>query len=504
MERNNSRKKHAQIMFTPQNLHDYQKEAVLHMLYNDNAMLWLQMGLGKTIITLTTIVDLLRAKKLNKTIIFGPLRVIETVWETEARKWSHTRHLKFSILRGNAEKRTRALFRDADIYLVNYELMNWLSQTFMHYYISQGKKLPFQCVVYDEVTKVKNGNSQRMKGGVKDREDKKGNIHKIKIVGWRKLISQFSHRFGLTGTPAPNGYLDLHGQFLAIDNGHRLGQYITQYRQEYFAGDYNGWSFKLSDHNKKRIEAKIFDITLKMDAKDYLDMPDIKYTNIMVKIPSHIQKAYKELETDMYTALDSGTEIEVFNAGAKSTKCLQFCNGSPYINSETKEWEAIHDAKLKALDDVLEEAAGSPVLCGYSFVSDAERIMKHFKKHQPINLTKEPAKKLKSILTKWQRGEIKLMIGHPASMGHGIDGLQTSCSIIVWFGLNWSFELYEQLNSRVNRQGQTKPVSIIKILCENTLDLAVLDAIEQKETDQQGLKNAIGRHRRGSEKVNFI
>src|SRR6056300_300131 len=225
-------------MLTPQQLKQYQRECILHMLYNQNAMLWLQMGLGKTIITLTSVVDLMRAGKIKKTIIFGPLRVIESVWTVEAKKWEHTKHLKFSILRGNAEKRTRALFRNADVYLVNYELMNWFSETLDHYYLSQNKELPFQCVVYDEVSKLKDAGSLRMKGGTRDRKDKNGNFHKIKVTGWRKIIPSLKYRYGLTGTPASNGYLDLHGQFLAVDNGERLGQYITHFREAYFTSDY--------------------------------------------------------------------------------------------------------------------------------------------------------------------------------------------------------------------------------------------------------------------------
>lgn len=493
-------------MLTPQNLKQYQRECILHMLYNQNAMLWLQMGLGKTIITLTSIVDLMRAGKVQKTIIFGPLRVIESVWTTEAKKWEHTKHLKFSILRGDEQKRTRALFRNADIYLVNYELMNWLSETLIHYYISQNKEVPFQCVVYDEVSKLKNSNSLRMRGGKRDRKDRNGNYHSIKILGWHNLIEHFEYRYGLTGTPAGNGYLDLHGQYLAVDNGKRLGQYITHFRESYFTTGYNGWSYNINDTSKKLIESKISDITKKMDAKDYLDLPSVKTTNIYIELPPKIEKAYKELEKEMFTELDQNTEIEVFNAASLSNKCLQFCNGNPYLNSETKEFKSIHDEKLKALEDILEEAGGSPVLCAYIFKSDAKRIMQYFKKYNPINLTEEPSKKTKSIIEKWKKSEIKLLIGHPASMGHGIDGLQDSGSIVVWFGLTWSFELYEQMNGRINRQGQTKPVSIIRILAKNTVDNAVLDALNFKNTNQEGLKKALQNYKKSvsSPTVSFI
>jgi len=311
------------------------------------------------------------------------------------------------------------------------------------------------------------------------------------------MINRFKFRTGLTGTPASNGYLDLFGQFLAVDGGQRLGEYVTHYKDNYFMSDYNGWKYTPTELGKQWIEHKISDITKKMDAKDYLDLPECKTINLMVNLPVSAQKAYNEVERDMFTRLDSGSEIEVFSRSSVSNKCLQFCNGSPYKSPETKEFEKLHDAKLDALESVLEEAAGSPVLCSYSFKADAERIMQRFKKYQPVNLTAEPSNKTEHIINRWNKGCIKLLIGHPASMGHGVDGLQDSGSIIVWFGVNWSLELYEQMNGRINRQGQSQPVSIIRILCRDTIDLAVVDAIERKTDDQEGLKRALQRYRDG-------
>ena len=255
-----------------------------------------------------------------------------------------------------------------------------------------------------------------MAGGKRDRKDKRGETYPIKITGWRKIIPHFKYRTGLTGTPASNGYLDLHGQFLAVDGGERLGEYITHYRDSYFASDYMGWTYTPTEQGKALIEAKISDITKKMDAKDYLDMPDVKVTNLMVDLPPKARKAYEDVERDMFTALESGREIELFSRSSVSNKCLQFANGSPYLSPESSEYEALHDAKLDALEDVLEEAGGSPVLCSYSFKSDAERIMKRFKKYRPVNLTDTPSKNTGDVIDKWQRGEVKLMIGHPACL----------------------------------------------------------------------------------------
>ena len=460
-------------------------------------MLWVGMGLGKTPITLTAVVDRMRSGTVKKTLIFGPLRVIQAVWAREARKWEHTKHLRFSVIHGNKEKRARALFADADIYLINYENMNWLARELDHYYLSQNKQIPFEMVVYDEVSKLKNSTTKRVKGGYIDKEDKRGNTHRIKITGWRKVMDHFKFRTGLTGTPASNGYLDLHGQYLAVDGGKRLGPFVTHFKDSYFISDYNGWGNTVTDMGKALIEEKISDITIKMDSKDYLDMPAVKVVNMMVDLPPNVRQKYKEVEKDMFTKLDNGTELEVFSRSAVSNKCLQFANGSPYLHSETTEYEELHDAKLKALEEVLEEAGGAPVLCSYSYKSDAERIMKKFKKYKPINMTESKSADTEAIINKWNSGGIKLMIGHPASMGHGVDGLQDTGCIVVWFGCCWSLELYEQMNARIDRQGQTRPVSIIRILCQDTVDLAVVDALERKTDDQDGLKKSLQRYRDG-------
>lgn len=402
-------------LLTPFHLHDYQKECVMHQLSNDDSMLWLQMGLGKTPVTLTTIVDRMKAGQVKKTLIFGPLRVIQAVWERESRKWVHTSHLRFSVMHGTKDKRLRALFADADIFLCNYENMNWLAEQLDHYYISQGKPLPFDMVVYDEVSKMKNSTTKRMAGGSRDRQDRLGGTHKIKITGWRKMVPHFKYRTGLTGTPASNGYLDLFGQYLAVDGGKRLGEYITHYKDAYFTSDYNGWKYTPTEEGQQWIEHHISDITKKMDAADYLDMPAVKVTNVMVDLPPKARRAYAEVEKDMFTKLDSGSEIELFSRSSVSNKTLQFCNGAPYVGA-TKEYEALHDAKLDALESVLEEAAGQPVLCSYTFKSDAERIMKRFKAYNPVNMTATSSKDTEKVIDKWNTGKIKLMIGHPACL----------------------------------------------------------------------------------------
>lgn len=483
-------------MLEPKQLYDYQKTAVLHQLQHPKSMLWLGMGLGKTVVTLTTMVDRMRAGQMNKTLIFGPLRVVHGVWAREARKWSHTKHLRCIVLAGTPAQRLKALFSEGDVYLCNYENMNWLAEQLKFYYIDQDKPLPFQMAVYDEVTKLKNSQSVRMKGGKREKLDKRGFPEIVKSTGWKKVMDHFTFTTGLTGTPASNGYMDLFGQYLAIDGGERLGTTITHYRENYFSSDYMGYTYDITAPGKQWIEHKISDITLKMDTRDYLDLPAVKEVNIMVDLPDKARKHYNEMEAKMFTALDTGTELEVFSRSSVSNKCLQICNGTPYTDLEGA-WEKLHDAKLDALEDVLEEAGGRPVLCSYSFKADAERIMKRFKKYKPVNMTATAAKDTEKVIDRWNSGKIKLIIGHPASMGHGIDGLQDSGSILVWFGLNWSLELYEQMNKRIDRPGQNDPVQLIRILCRDTLDLAVADALMRKEDDQQGLKDSIQRYRRG-------
>ena len=486
-------------LLTPQQFHDYQRAAEVHCVTHESAMLWLGMGLGKTVITLSAICDRMRAGQVQKTLIFGPLRVIQSVWEQEARKWSHTQHLTFSVVHGkNATDRARKLFAPADIYLCNYENMIWLTEMLMRYYLSQGKPLPFQMAVYDEVSKLKDSNTKRMKQTSKRVvKDRQGNEQEITQHGWRNILDHFQYRVGLTGTPAPNGYLDLHGQYLAVDCGERLGRYVTPFKDEYFASGFDGYSYSPTEYGRTQIESLISDITIKMDTRDYLDLPDVIETDLMVELPPKARKAYRDLEQEMFTELDSGAEIELFSKSSLSNKLLQLCNGQPYVNQDdhSQGFDTLHDAKLDALESVLEEAAGSPVLCSYTYRADAERIMKKFKKIKPVNLTETPASQTPAVLEKWKRGEIKLLIGHPASMGHGIDGLQESGSIIVWFGINWSLELTEQMNARINRQGQENIVKIIRILCNNSIDLAVADAIARKDADQTGLKAALQRYR---------
>lgn len=463
-------------MLTPNLLHDYQKKAVNFQCTHPNSMLWLDMGLGKTVITLTSIAHLVKTQFLKGVLIVAPIRVIRLVWRQEAVKWEHTKHLNFSVVMGNKDQRTRALLRPADVYLINYENLRWMSETLHTYFVSKGKDLPFTGIVWDEISKMKNSATDRVKAT-------------------KKILDKFVWTTGLTGTPASNGYKDLHGQFLVVDRGLRLGTSKTAFRTRFYrkVGPYKELPYEDTEDTIKKL---IGDITLEMSAEDYNPLPDLIVNNIEIEMPDNLRTMYDKMEKEFFLRMDSGTEVEMFNQASLTNKCLQFSNGAMYPVAGMPLWEAIHDLKLDALEEIIDEAQGSPILCSYAYRSDAERIMTRFKDIRPINLTEcKSEKDLVNAMTRWKNGDCRLMIGHPASMGHGIDGLQDAGHILVWFGLNWSLDLYEQFNARVRRQGQGAPVMCHRILMQATLDQAQALALDDKAQTQQGLRNAIKQYR---------
>ena len=443
-------------------------------------MLWVSMGLGKTVITLTSLAHLIRTQYLRGVVIVAPIRVIRLVWRQEAAKWQHTQHLKFSMVTGTRDQRTRALLRPADIYLINYENLGWLAETLQTYFVKKDKPLPFNGVVWDEISKCKNSATNR-----------------VKAV--KKILDKFDWTTGLTGTPASNGYKDLHGQFLVVDKGQRLGVSKTAFRTRFYrkVGPYKEVPYEDTEDTIKKL---IGDITLEMSAEDYNPLPDLIVNNIEIEMPDDLRAKYDKMEREFFLQLDSGKEVEMFNQASLTNKCLQFSNGAMYPVAGMPLWEPIHDLKLDALEEIIDEAQGSPVLCSYAYRSDAARIMEKFKHLDPINLTDcKSESALLNAMHRWKTNDCALMIGHPASMGHGIDGLQKNGHILVWFGLNWSLDLYEQMNARVRRQGQGVPVICHRIMCQDTLDQAQALALDEKATTQQGLRNAVKQYRETKE-----
>lgn len=463
-------------MLTTDMMHDYQKKIVNFQCSRPNSMIWADMGLGKTMTTLTSIAHLIKTGFLRGVIIVAPIRVIRLVWKQEAAKWQHTKGLTFSMVAGTKDQRTRALLRPADIYLLNYENLGWLSETLQTYFVKKDRPMPFNGIVWDEISKMKNSSTNRVKA-------------------FRKIADKFDWTTGLTGTPASNGYKDLHGQFLVVDKGVRLGTSKTAFRTRFYrkVGPYKEVPF---DDTETVIKGLIGDITLEMSAEDYNPLPDLMVNNVEIEMPDNLRAMYEKMEKEFFLQLDSGSEVEVFNQASLTNKCLQFSNGAMYPIAGMPLWEPIHDLKLEALEDIIEEAQGSPVLCAYAYRSDAERIMKRFANIDPINLTEcKSEHSLTNAMHRWKTGDCQLMIGHPASMGHGIDGLQKNGHILVWFGLNWSLDLYEQFNARIRRQGQGAPVMCHRILMQNTLDQAQAMALDEKAQTQAGLRNAIKQYR---------
>jgi SNF2 family DNA or RNA helicase len=380
------------------------------------------------------------------------------------------------MVTGTRDQRTRALLRPADIYLINYENLGWLAETLQTYFVKKDKPLPFNGVVWDEISKCKNSATNR-----------------VKAV--KKILDKFDWTTGLTGTPASNGYKDLHGQFLVVDKGQRLGVSKTAFRTRFYrkVGPYKEVAYEDTEDTIKKL---IGDITLEMSAEDYNPLPDLIVNNIEIEMPDDLRVKYDKMEREFFLQLDSGKEVEMFNQASLTNKCLQFSNGAMYPVAGMPLWEPIHDLKLDALEEIIDEAQGSPVLCSYAYRSDAARIMEKFKHLDPINLTDcKSESALLNAMHRWKTNECALMIGHPASMGHGIDGLQKNGHILVWFGLNWSLDLYEQLNARVRRQGQGVPVICHRIMCQDTLDQAQALALDEKATTQQGLRNAVKQYR---------
>ena len=464
-------------MLTPELLHGYQQKAVNFQCTRPNSMLWLDMGLGKTVITLTSMAHLIRTQFLRGVIIVAPIRVIRLVWRQEAVKWEHTKHLRFSMVTGTKDQRTRALLRPADVYLINYENLGWLSETIQTYFVKKDKPLPFNGIIWDEISKMKNSSTNRVKA-------------------FRKIADKFDWSTGLTGTPASNGYKDLHGQFLVVDKGERLGTSKTAFRTRFYkkVGPYKEVAYEDTEDTIKKL---IGDITLEMSAEDYNPLPDLIVNNIEIEMPDDLRAKYDKMEKEFFLVLDSGKEIEAFNQASLTNKCLQFSNGAMYPIAGMPLWEPVHDLKLEALEEIIDEAQGSPILCSYAYRSDAARIMEKFKHLDPINLTEcKSEASLNNAMHRWKTGDCALMIGHPASMGHGIDGLQKNGHILVWYGLNWSLDLYEQFNARVRRQGQGAPVICHRIMCQDTLDQAQALALDDKATTQAGLRNAIKEYRK--------
>ena len=443
--------------------HDYQRYATKYIESHPVAAVFLDMGLGKTSITLTALNDLLFDYfDAHRILVVAPLRVARNTWSDEIAKWDHLKDLQFSIVVGTVAERIAALNVKADIYIINRENLQWLIE-------KSNVPFDFDMVVIDELSSFKNHQAKRFKSLMKVRP-------KVRRV------------VGLTGTPSSNGLMDLFAEFKILDMGARLGRFIGQYRMTYFKPDkMNGpmvYSYKPLPGAEQAIYEKISDITISMKAADHLKMPELVNTKYMVHLSEKEKKKYEDMKAELVLALPEG-EITAANAASLSGKLSQMANGAVYADDESI--LSIHERKLDALEDIIEAANGKTVLVAYWFKHDLMRI------EQRLAEKKIPFQKLDSdaSIKKWNKGELPVALIHPASAGHGLN-LQSGGSTLVWFGITWSLELYQQTVARLYRQGQSEgTVTNIHILAKDTVDERIMKALQEKDSTQSALIDAV-------------
>lgn len=445
------------------NPHNYQKYATEFICSNSIACLLLDMGLGKTAITLSSLNDLLfDSFEAHKILVIAPLRVARDTWPEELGKWEHLNGLRYSVAVGTESERKAALLQQADIYIINRENIQWLVE-------DSGLPFDYDTVVVDELSSFKSHQSKRFRALMKVRPRV------------RRII-------GLTGTPAGNGLMDLWAEFRLLDMGKRLGRFIGQYRNDYFSPDKrNGqiiFSYKPLPNAEEQIYSRVVDITISMKATDHLQMPELISTEYPVRLSETERKRYNELKRDLVLQLPDG-EVTVANAAALSGKLCQMANGAVYTDDGSI--IRIHDHKIDALEDLIEAANGKPVLVAYWFKHDLERITGSLHKlHIPFSRL-DTAESIR----RWNCGEILVALIHPASAGHGLN-LQAGGSTLIWFGLTWSLELYQQTNARLWRQGQkSESVVVQHIIAKDTIDERILKALSDKDNTQGALINAV-------------
>lgn len=438
--------------------HNYQTYATDFIVGHPEAAVFLDMGLGKSVITLTALLDLcLDRFEIAKVLVIAPLRVARDTWTAELQKWDHLKCFTYATVIGSVSEREAALRKKAHIYLINRENVSWLIE-------ESGFPFDFDMIVIDELSSFKSYQTKRFRSLLRVRPTVK------RIVG-------------LTGTPAGNGLTDLWAEFRILDLGKRLGRFITHYRNRYFLPDKrNGmtvYSYKPLPGAEDAIYRQISDITVSMKAVDHLDMPECIFNDVTVSLSEEERQKYDTLRNDLILSLGED-EIDASNAASLSNKLSQMANGAVY--GEDKTVHRIHDRKLDALEDLIEAANGKPVLVAYWYRHDLERIRARF----CVREIRTPAD-----ISDWNAGKIPVAVIHPASAGHGLN-LQAGGSTLIWFGLTWSLELYLQTNARLWRQGQTaKTVVIHRIVAEGTVDELMLKALDRKERSQNSLIDAV-------------
>ena len=443
--------------------HAYQERATQFIIDNRYCALFLDMGLGKTVATLTALQQLKEDYfEIDKTLVIAPKSVARNTWTGESHKWDHLRSLKISIIMGTPAQRRKAIEAEADIYVVNRDNVKWL----VDYCDLELVRWPFDSVVIDESSSFKNPQSRRFKA--------------LRRMRWliRRIVL-------LTGTPSPNGLMDLWSQIELLDYGKRLGRTLTMYRQEYFRpGRHNGhvvYEWIPKPGSRERITDAISDICLSMQASDYLEMPDLIQAGTTIALSDSEQKAYLEFEKEQLLEIDEA-EIEAVTAAALTNKLLQFTGGAVYDSEH--DWHEVGQSKMGALSDIL-EATEEPVLVFYAYQHEKERILANFGNYQPETFNGEP-----EILKKWNNREIRLLLCHPASVAYGLN-MQQGGRTIIWYTPTWNLELYQQANARLYRQGQDRPVLLYHIVATGTMDERVMEALSGKGDCQTALLQRI-------------
>ncbi|WP_455257218.1 DEAD/DEAH box helicase [Peptoniphilus asaccharolyticus] len=433
-------------------LHDYQNFCVDKILEQNNVGLFLDMGLGKTLITLTSIQELMYARFLiDKVLVIAPKKVAEATWQNEIKKWPEFKNLRFSTILGNQKQRIKAIHTPADVYIINRDNIVWLVEYFKN-------KWPYEMVVADEFTSFKNHESKRFKA----------------LASVKPHIKRF---LGLTGTPSPNGLLDLWAQVYLLDEGERLGRSFYAYRNNFFDGDYMGYNYTAKEDTNSEVTERISDICISMKADDYLTLPDVVENIIPVVLDSKAQKQYDTLERQAVLEIENADDIDATSAAALSNKLLQLANGAVY--DENHKWYEIHNAKIEMFLETLEQLNGKSALVFYNFQHDRDRILKTLEK------TKRKVRVLKTPQDQedWNSGKVDVLLTHPASSAYGLN-LQQGGNHVIWFGLNWNYELYAQANKRLHRQGQKEKVIIHHLVTQGTRDDDVMEALKRKENVQ--------------------
>lgn len=438
--------------------HDYQAYAIDFIKTHPVAGLFLGMGMGKTISTLTALNDMMfDSFQVARCLVVAPLRVARDTWPAELTKWEHLKHLRASVIVGTAKERRQAIHTDADIYVINRENLPWLIKEL-------GDDWPYDCVVIDELSSFKNHKAARFKALMSRRK------HMRRIIG-------------LTGTPAPNSLEDLWAPFKLFDGGKRLLPYITHFRERYFDPDkrngYQVFSWKLKPGAEDEIYEAISDVTVSMKTTDHLDLPPLTTSSRVVHLDKAEREVYNQLKKDMLVHVD-GEVIDAGSAATLSNKLLQLSSGAIYADEART--VTVHSQKIDALEDIIEAANGHTVLVAYWFKHELERLLRHFPQGRLLSTAED--------MSDWCAGRIPLAFIHPASAGHGLN-LQSGGHILVWHTVPWSLELYEQTNARLFRQGQTEPVSIIHIEAANTIDQQVIRSLESKNQTQSALIEAV-------------